>query len=794
MATNKVPGGNPLAFLNPMRMIGDALRWWWLFGLFGTVGLAYGWFKNRYTPPMFTVKSVMHVKEKAMPSAADFLYDAAEVKALKSMSHEIAIMKSSGFLKQVIEKTPYHVSFFNQGNILTTEIYRYDVLRIQDCSDTTATEHYGKQFLLKAKDKTAFELKYRKNEDDEGSAWKTYRFGDTVRFDQAKFIVHADSLHQLDYKRTIIFRFNRLADMIGYYRDALNIQKISRDVSILAISINTTIPEKGMDILNLMMDTYITRGVAEKNTQSSKTLEFIDSQLKGIGDTLKDVESRKQSFKGQNRFTAKGEPAENYFAVAQQLRQEQQVLENEINYYQYLEKYLADGQDLSKMMIPATVGLSQGPLQSLITRLVDLQIQKNSYLASGSYKNPNLPAIGAELEELKKSLKENVATLKNSARLAADLLTPKIAEAERQIALLPAKEREYVNVERLYTLNEKTYLLLLEKRLEAEIAKAATNPDAEVLEKATTTGQIAPTRTKNYLFGLIFGIVPPLLLVIARELLNGKVRERSEVAKLTPLPIIGEICDWGKNGKVTDVWEKPMSELSENFRALRTAIGCPDGQIGLNHTILVSAVGRSEGKSFCAAGLALSLAAAQRTTLLICADLREPHLDLPLAENLTDIKGLADYLHHDQIPMEDIVLPTAVPFLDMTVSGRVAANPADLLLRKKLGDFIQEMKHAYEYMIIDAAPLGLVSDTYALLPHADRLLTVVRNHITPRTSINEIDTLLSLEQQQRTAVVFNDAPHNKRFLKAYFIGHRLGLFQQIPQFFKKRKAEETAKI
>jgi capsular exopolysaccharide synthesis family protein len=355
-------------------------------------------------------------------------------------------------------------------------------------------------------------------------------------------------------------------------------------------------------------------------------------------------------------------------------------------------------------------------------------------------------------------LLEHLNNTKLNDRIAAEDIKSRIKILNTQMNSLPSAERKLVNINRLYTINEEIYILLLNKRMEASIAQAAAREESQILEPPFNYGSISPNAKQNYLVALLLGLIIPLTLVYLKNYFRNTIENLDDVKNISSVPILGVVMHskTKKQEKTAPlVHEQPKSALAEAFRSIRSNLLFLIGRVDKTSILMISSSISGEGKSFCSANISISLASTGKRTILIVADMRKPQMYVPMPNDEYNKDGLSTYLIGSK-SLEEVVQATSVENLDIIHSGAVPPNPAELLMGVVMDELIENLKKHYDYIIIDTPPLGLVSDALILGKYADATVYIVRQDRTPIEKLKGLERIYSEQMLKNVGILFND--------------------------------------
>jgi len=423
---------------------------------------------------------------------------------------------------------------------------------------------------------------------------------------------------------------------------------------------------------------------------------------------------------------------------------------------------------LNNMISPASIGIDEIGITTIVTNINQLLMEKEVLQMSIKEDNIQLVKLDIKLNNLINLLLEKTKGMREINRIKKFELDKKIADQEVLLRALPVTERELLNMERKFSIHEKFYTYLMEKRIEAGIAKASNVSDNKVIDLARgeMASIIKPKRKHNYTLGLLIGILLPLGIVFLFDIINNTIQDPSNISQKTQVPLLGAI---GHNPyeSFLPVYDKPKSSFAESFRALRTNL---DFMLGKEEkkVILVSSTISGEGKSFMASNLAISLAMLGKKTALLGLDLRKPKV-----HNLFSVdnsRGISTYLI-GRDKWDDLVSATNIPNLYVLPAGPIPPNPAELLASSKLDELFAELKKNFDYIVIDSAPVAVVTDAVLISRLCDTTLFVLRHRYTSRNVLSLVEDLSKNKTIANMALLLNDFKKPKGYGYGYNYGY-----------------------
>ena len=763
--------------------------YWYLFLIGIIVAFALGYIYNRYTPSVYQTSASVFVKEDKMGIDPTSMMTGLTFKSNINIDNEIGILQSFSLRERTIKELDFfNVSYYVTGRVASRELYKATPFNVELDYDTLQVvgNNYQIEFIdnehyrLKSKEgrRTVYDYKTDNNITpiELPEYVGEYRFGEWVNNGFNKFRIILNSNYNPDpeedytpkYSFTIKSRLALIAEMSG-----LSIAQSTKESSILNLTIQGNNPEKITDYLNQLLEEYMQRNLEQKNLVSENTVIFIDEQLIGIQDSLHKAETDLQVFQEGNDFMDLGAQSSEMFNRLKDIERRKSELELSIKYYQNLQDYINKNiDDLNKLVVPSAMGIQDQMLNKLVLELVALSSKKAEQLATSTEKNPIVQTIDEQIIQTKKQLLENITNMINNTNVTIEELTNQIMTYEEQIKQLPTTQRAYLGYERKFALNDELYKFLMQKRAEAQIVMASNSPDNSIIDEARVSRarKVAPRSMMIYLVCIVLGCGIPAAFIFLKEILNTKIIERSDVEKITKLPIIGQIpytSPKASNSSSTFVIDSPKSPVSEAFRSIRTNI---EYIVKGKDKCIFSVVADSPGigKTYISINMASIYAMYGKKTVLVGMDLRKPRLYQEFG--ISNKIGVSSYLA-GKASLDDIIQPSGkLPTLDIVTAGPVPPNPAELIASDRCADLFKELKERYDYIIVDTPPLLWVTDALLLMKYVDTSVYVVRQDVTNKKAFEVV--IKDLEQRgYSTSIVVNGINYQGVYGYRYSYGY-----------------------
>ena len=533
------------------------------------------------------------------------------------------------------------------------------------------------------------------------------------------------------------------------------------------ISLKNSSLQRGQDFINQLLEMYNRNTNNDKNEIAQKTAEFIDERISIISKELGSTEADLETFKRDAGITDLTSEAQ--IALAGNAEYEKKSVENrtQISLVNDLRKYLKGNE---YEVLPSNVGLQDAALIGAIERYNEMLVERKRLLRTSTENNPTIVNLDTSIRAMKANVQATLEGTLQGLMITKSNLDREASRYSRRISNAPGQERAYVSIARQQEIKAGLYLMLLQKREENAIALAATANNAKIIDEAIADDTpVSPKRSMIYLIALVLGVGIPVGIIYLIELTKFKIEGRADVEKLTSVPIIGDIPltdeKNDKNGSIA-VFENKNNLMSETFRNIRTNL-----QFMLDNdqkVILVTSTVSGEGKSFVSANLAISLSLLGKKVVIVGLDIRKPGLNKVFHLSNKE-KGITQYLSNPETDLMELVQPSDInKNLFILPGGAVPPNPTELLARNGLDKAIEILKQNFDYVIMDTAPIGMVTDTLLVGRVADLSVYVCRADYTHKAEYTLINELAIEKKLSKLCTVINGVDLKKRKYGYYY--------------------------
>ena len=679
------------------------------------------------------------------------------ITSAQSIDNEIEVLRSKTILKEVVNSLELYITYYDEDEFPRQEMYKTSPVVVNLTAQEADKLPNAALIDMKLASDGGLDVnlkvglnEYNKRFDKLPAVFPTNvgTFGFTLR----------DSLSngQVEGQKDVRHISAVVSQPFGVakgYQWALTIAPTSKATSVATVSLVNTNIRRGQDFINKLMEMYNRNTNNDKNEVAEKTREFINERIKIIDEELGNTEEKLETFKRNAGLTDISSDAQ--LAVSGNAEYEKKRVENgtQINLVRDLAKYINNPLNEYEVL-PSNIGLTDNGLTTQLERYNELVIERKRLLRTSTENNPMIINLDMSIRAMKANVKAAIdGTLQGLLIVKADL-DREASRFSRRISDAPGQERQYVSIARQQEIKAGLYLMLLQKREENAITLAATANNAKIIdEPAAEGGPVSPKPKMIYMIAFVLGVGLPIGVIFLIGLTKFKIEGRGDVEKLTRLPIVGDVpLTAEKTGSIT-VFENQNNLMSETFRNVRTNLQfmLGNGQ----KVILVTSTVSGEGKSFISANLAVSLSLLGKKVVIVGLDIRKPGLN-KVFNIARKEQGITQYLSNSEKNLMDLVQASDVSkSLYILPGGTVPPNPTELLARDGLDKAIETLKKNFDYVILDTAPVGMVTDTLLIGRVADLSVYVCRADYTRKAEFTLINELAENNKLPNLCTVIN---------------------------------------
>lgn len=714
----------------------------------------------RYTYPLYETHAIIQLDVK---NEADKYLNAFtdEKPAEEGMAKRVELLRSPVFLARALSKLPLGVSYYSKGTILNTEMYRNSPFEVEATVKSPSIYHIPLYVSFKSAEE--FRLSYSAN----GNEWEgTYKTGDKITLPEADLILHVKDAASLRSEAealnptTFYFTLNNPEEIVASYMPNLRINILSEDAKTLQIIYNDRNPVKASDVVNNIVEEFSVYDLERKAEGANNVLQFIDEQLLLIYGELYESENQLDSFRRANKIDT------NYLRDPMDLRikieeYEKQLLkmDNEEITLKNLDEELQKSAEINVYKLTAIIAGSdfQGVISGMLQGIQELLIRKEQYLYEVTPQNAQIEALNYQIGIRKKLLHESIQSIRSN-------LVVRKQEVRKDLEKVGGKyfnrgqgysPIEFNKLQRLYSVNEKYYNELIQKRAEYSITKAGLVSENVVLEKSRVPQEPVSPQSRNiYISCLLGAIVLSIGLIITKYLLYNTIVSVSDIKKYTDVPALGIVPRYNKNIPVSQIIvdREPRSLIAESLRAIRTNLQFINNEEGPK-VIAVTSTIAGEGKTFFALNLAGVIAFSNKRVVIIDLDLRKPKIHSGFGTH--NKRGMSSILAGKEV-IENCIQKSVLPNLDFITAGVVPPNPSELIIGPRMEETLNQLKQMYDFVIIDNPPVGVVTDGMKSLQMADYPIYVFKSGYSKRFFIENLERLVRESHINSISFVLNN--------------------------------------
>lgn len=557
----------------------------------------------------------------------------------------------------------------------------------------------------------------------------------------------------------------------GKYVGNLNVTESSKTTTIVDLVLNDEIPQRAIDYLKQLAIVYNRQANEDKNEIAVLTEQFINQRLEKINAELGSTEGQLENYKKRNNMVELKTNATQAVANADQYAQKLSEANTQVALLDELTKYMNEPSNRHQP-IPSNVGLSDASATSLINEYNKIALQRNQLLHSASENSPTVTPLTAQLDDLNSSIKRAMTQARAGLKIQRNSIAAQAGKYEGQINNTPEQERMLTQIGRQQEVKSGLYLMLLQKREENSISLAATADKGKLIDTPVFAGKVTPKNSIIMLIALILGLAIPAGILFLLEFFRYKIEGHNDVEKLTNLPIIADVAIASERAKTKAdivVHENKNNLMEEIFRSLRTNLQFLLKQH--DKVIMFTSTTSGEGKTFIASNVAISFALLGKKVILVGLDVRKPR-QAELFEIDDHHHGITNLLVKDEVNWSDVkeqIIPSGInDKLDILMAGPVPPNPGELVTRESLDQTMEQLKEHYDYILIDTAPVGLVTDTLALGRISNATVYVCRADFTQKASFGLINSLSMEKKLPNMSIVLNGVDLSKKKYGYYY--------------------------
>ena len=759
------------------------LNWkWFVLSLIICLGAAAIYL--RYTTPMYQASAKLLIKDNdGRSSSRNNMMNSATLGIVSNstgIDNEMEILTSHSLAIQAVRDLKLYAEYFSVGQVKDVILYRTQPISVD--VDAAHLEKLNRPVdLLIEREGSAYHVTgtYFVPHADDGASgpysidhtFTTFPASINTRAGILYFTTNGMTPMQDEQKMRVVIQSPK--NEAYKYVSRLSVAQTNKNTTIAQLVLTDEVPQRAIDFLSQLAICYNRQANEDKNEVAQKTEAFINGRLEKINAELGSTEGQLENYKKSNRVVELKMNATQAFSNADTYSQKLSEANTQLALLNEMRGYIISSASRYQPL-PTNVGLSDQATTALIKDYNEIAQRRNLLLQSASENSPSVVPLTTQLDQLQGAINRALNQAMRSAEILRNSVAAQAGKYQGQVDRSPVQERMLNQIGRQQEVKSGLYLMLLQKREENSISLAATADKGKLIDAPAAGGKISPNSTYIMGMGLIFGLAIPAVILILIQLLSYKIEGHEDVARLTKLPILADVAvaaDAAKNKADIVIHENKNNMMEEIFRSMRTNLlfMMKEGQ----KVIMCTSTNSGEGKTFNAGNLAMSFALLGKKVLLIGLDIRKPRLG-ELFELNDTARGITNLLVKDSPSEEQIkqqILPSGInKHLDIMTAGPIPPNPAELVARASLDLIMEQLRQMYDYIIVDTAPVGLVTDTLAIGRVCDATVYVCRADYTPKESIELVNGLAAEGKLPNISIVINGIDMSKK-KHSYYYGY-----------------------
>ncbi len=716
----------------------------------------------RYTVPLYQSQLVLQVGSK---NTADQVLKVDNFEEKEDVEKDVELLKSKFLLKRALSKLPLNVSYFNQGKFLTFELYKNSPIKIEyQIKDSSII---GVQHFVEITNNNKFKL--YENEKLIGE----FSDREKIQTNFAEFIVIFNDYEeaknaQSDIKNTLLFfTINDIESLTNSYISSLNVFPLNPLAKTISLSFQDNNAAKTADVLTALANEYIIYDIEERSKSSKNVIEFLDDQLDKYYNKVKLSENSIEEFQKTNKLTDIDKFSSLYVDRVNKLENQlvdldlQRSVLSEIN-----NSVKGKIKDIDVYnLLPILSGTEyEIRITSLITDIQSLLIQRQKLLTEATKESDLLKIHDQQIETQKEVLFSTISSLVTKLEARRKDVINKIEEIQNKYLNVPAKELQYARLQRVLSIDEKFFTLIMEKRTEYSISEAGFVPQHTILDKAAVPSlPFSPNRKMVMITGILLGIVISLIILILKYVLKNTISTMDEITKNSNVSVgvLGTVPVYNREIPISQlvINRDPKSVISEAFRTIRTNLQFISKSDESKLMAITSTIS-GEGKTFCAINLSGIIAMSGKKVIILDLDMRKPKIHLGFG--VKNDKGMSTILI-DKDEIKSCIHHSELTNLDFITSGPIPPNPSELIISGKLDEVVAELKKEYDLVVLDNPPIGLVSDAMEMLKKADYPIYVFKSEYSRKNFINNLNKLMVENGIKKLSIILNGVDYSNKY-------------------------------
>lgn len=730
------------------KIVRIVLDYWWWFAIGVTFFVTLGMLYYLRKAPNWTTDAAVMLRQREGVSSME-AFSMLGLTGNQAAEDEVVVFASRGLLYQAIDAldlwdSPAHKDGWRWVGEFRNPALKIDYIALTEKAEMQPFVVTVKRTRSGYKVKTKMGMFHR-------STTKVEDLSQPIETGVGTLRIHAN--RELSRDTTYRVAHSRKELVVAGYRKAIKISQHKKESNVILLSTVSPVPERDKALLHQIIEQYNLNSVVDKNMIASNTASFIEERLNIISKELSDAEEAVSDYKAKNNIADLGAQAQLFLEASSAEQRAIVEMETQMTLLDYVDEFLHD-ETKNSSLIPSNLGITNGALASGISEYNSLLLHRMRILRTATEDNPVVEQLDMQLDVIRQNIIATIGSVRESMQIRMNSLQAQDTKYNRQIKNAPEQQRDYVRVVRQQQIKERLYVYLYQKREENALMLAATSMPAKILDMPQRDVRSKSPKLLKLLFiCCVLGLMFPAGALYLYILFNDTIDDVKDFERRIKAPLLGQLVQ-NSRGKHIAIREGESTVSAELFRQIRTNLRFVLPADKKSPVILVTSCINGDGKSYVSSNTALSLAILGKKVVLVGLDIRKPMIAAYFGLNQ---KGhLTDYLAEPEITLDDIIVPSGEhKNLDLIPCGTIPPNPAELLQTERVDELFAALRKRYDYIIVDTAPVALVSDTYLLDRVADMTLFVCRYKYTPGEMVDYINNIVDQKRMHNIACVLN---------------------------------------
>ena len=774
------------------------LNWkWFVLSIIICLGCSYLYL--RYKSPVYATSAKLLIKDDSnnkSASAKDAISGMVDFGIISSnygVDNEIEILNTRTLAAEAVRDLKLYTSYWKKGRVKNVILYKNQPINVDvDAAHLDKLNAPISMSIERDENKYIVKGKYYVSV-DETTVEGPFKFEKTLAGIPATIMTKAGTLFFTSGKTRMkdgdVMKVVIVSPMMmaAQYSSALSLEQTSKTSTTLNMQLNDKNIQRGIDYLRQLVICYNRQANEDKNEIAIRTEAFVNDRLEKINSELNSTEGQLENYKKRNRLVELKVDAKESVTNLSSYEQKLNEAATQISLINSLIQF-AERPGNKYQVLPSNIGLRDEASISLINDYNKVALERNRLLRTASESSPVVEELTSQLKDMNSSIRMALSQAKRNLEIQRNAVASQYGQYNQEVSRTPEQERILTQIGRQQEVKSGLYLMLLQKREENSISLAATADKGKLVELPQYVGKVSPKTNIILLLGLILGIAIPSLVLYLLQFFRYRIEGHDDVESLTDIPIIADVAVANEAAKTRAdivVHENENNQMEEIFRSMRTNLQFmmkPEDKV-----VMFTSSTSGEGKTFNAANLAISFALLGKKVVLVGLDIRKPRL-AELFEIDNHHTGITKLLVKDDPTWNDVqkeILPSEInKNLDLLMAGPIPPNPGEIVTRPSLEKVLNLLKENYDYILVDTAPVGLVTDTLQIGKLVDATVFMCRADYTPKAAFNAINMFKAEKKLKNMAIVINGIDMSKKKYGYYYGVGKYGRYRNYGSYSK----------